>query len=535
MLFKASNRSEDYWISVSDLMAGLMILFLFIAISYMVKTQKENDMYIYIEQEYELAQNAIYDALILEFKDDLEEWNAVIDKENLSFIFLSPDVLFKSGESVLQQKYKDILGDFFPRYIVSLDKVFYQIDYPDPTTKTMITNNVKAKDNIAAIRIEGHANINAPKVYITKNQKFLYNMKLSSDRSQSVLTYVLALDLNDQKPWVRDNVRAVGFSSSKPVFTDDKYDFERSKRVEFRIVLDAQERLFELIQKKREGKLNEINYIGQNDFLKSQILDKHLKDIEDAKEELIEKQGLISEADRKLNELEKELISLQLELEAIKIKINDLTSENEILEFQKRDTRIMLSVLKDERDRIENEINDYEEAVKNLSNDKDYYEKLVDDLKRESIDLKEILLQLDNNYDNYLQDRNLSNNKIEEDIKYLYESERKITTNDESEYEQNASQDNTVFTAYEKLPEPLTKIVPEYPLIAVKAGIKGTVVVEAYIDQNGVVRKTRILKSVDPSLDNAARDAIRKTRFSPAMQGPNQVPLWLTIPIEFGL
>ena len=64
MLFKASNRSEDYWISVSDLMAGLMILFLFIAISYMVKTQKENEMFIYIEQEYELAQNAIYKAIL---------------------------------------------------------------------------------------------------------------------------------------------------------------------------------------------------------------------------------------------------------------------------------------------------------------------------------------------------------------------------------------------------------------------------------------------------------------------------------------
>ena len=66
-------------------------------------------MFIYIEQEYELAQNAIYKALFEEFKDDLEKWDAKIDKENLAFIFLSPDVLFKSGESTLQERYKIIL------------------------------------------------------------------------------------------------------------------------------------------------------------------------------------------------------------------------------------------------------------------------------------------------------------------------------------------------------------------------------------------------------------------------------------------
>ena len=87
-------------------------------------------MFIYIEQEYELAQNAIYEALFEEFKNDLVKWDAKIDKENLAFIFLSPDVLFKIGDSTLQERYKIILDDF-PRYIVSLDNVFYKIDYPN--------------------------------------------------------------------------------------------------------------------------------------------------------------------------------------------------------------------------------------------------------------------------------------------------------------------------------------------------------------------------------------------------------------------
>ena len=37
--FKNSVESEEYWISVSDMMAGLMMVFLLIAIIYMIDVQ----------------------------------------------------------------------------------------------------------------------------------------------------------------------------------------------------------------------------------------------------------------------------------------------------------------------------------------------------------------------------------------------------------------------------------------------------------------------------------------------------------------
>ena len=519
MLFKASNRSEDYWISVSDLMAGLMILFLFIAISYMVKTQKENEMFIYIEQEYELAQNAIYKALFEEFKDDLEKWDAKIDKENLAFIFLSPDVLFKSGESTLQERYKIILDDFFPRYIVSLDNVFYKIDYPNPDNSSeMVTHNKKAKDNISAIRIEGHANKLAPSEYNgvqirTNNEKFLYNMQLSSDRSQSVLTYILKLDLNDQKPWVRDNVRSVGYSSSRPVFlTNGKDDLERSKRVEFRIVLDAQEKLFELIQKKKQQKLNEINYIGKNDFVGSQVLDQYREELKDAKEELKTTQRLLSELDIKLDRAQKELATIEQ-------KINNLKSENRNLEKERDNINRTISILKKERERIVGE-------NKRIKNEEEQMEQNINRLEMDENSLG----------------RKIENKKEElNDLNLLIEAREEENTTKQKEAQNfgnsNAEiQNNAIFTKFQKNPEPLRPVKPRYPFIAQQAGIQGRVVIKAFVDKNGLVTKTQILESVDPTLDEAAREAVKRTRFSPAQQGTgNSVGAWITIPVDFKL
>ena len=92
MLFRSSKRTEDYWITVSDLMAGLMVIFLFIAIAYMIKVQKQYDAFVYLRKEYIEAQEAIAKKLETEFEKDLRIWDAEIDKKTLSVIFLEPDV-----------------------------------------------------------------------------------------------------------------------------------------------------------------------------------------------------------------------------------------------------------------------------------------------------------------------------------------------------------------------------------------------------------------------------------------------------------
>lgn len=92
------------------------------------------------------------------------------------------------------------------------------------------------------------------------------------------------------------------------------------------------------------------------------------------------------------------------------------------------------------------------------------------------------------------------------------------------------------FIPYDTPPKPLRRIKPLYPEIAQEAGIEGVVVVQAFIDKKGRVKETTILKGIpNTGLDEAAMDAIRKTRFSPAKQRERKVGVWISIPVNFKL
>ena len=92
------------------------------------------------------------------------------------------------------------------------------------------------------------------------------------------------------------------------------------------------------------------------------------------------------------------------------------------------------------------------------------------------------------------------------------------------------------FIPYDDPPVPLSPIRPKYPEIAQEAGIEGTVVVQVFVDEKGRVKDTVILKGIpNTGLDEAAMEAIRKTRFRPAKQRERAVGVWISIPVNFKL
>lgn len=218
-LFGTSNTSQEsgeHWLTVSDLMAGLMMVFLFIAIVFMMNTQKENDKIKDVAVAYQQNQVAIYEALQTEFKDDLNKWGANIDKETLAFSFQSPDVLFANNETTLSEAYKNILNDFFPRYIDVLRPY---------------------RESLNEIRIEGHTS-SAGLRGATEAQAYFYNMRLSQGRTRAVLEYAYAL-MPNESVWIKANIAAVGFSSSRLIMKDGMEDAAQSRRVSFRAITNA--------------------------------------------------------------------------------------------------------------------------------------------------------------------------------------------------------------------------------------------------------------------------------------------------------
>lgn len=95
------------------------------------------------------------------------------------------------------------------------------------------------------------------------------------------------------------------------------------------------------------------------------------------------------------------------------------------------------------------------------------------------------------------------------------------------------------FIPYDKEPEPLGGYAAMqryvvYPDIAMEAGIEGTVIVQTYIDENGNVGETIILKGIpNTGLNEAAVSAIKRTKWKPALQRDKKVGVWISIPIIF--
>jgi len=76
---------------------------------------------------------------------------------------------------------------------------------------------------------------------------------------------------------------------------------------------------------------------------------------------------------------------------------------------------------------------------------------------------------------------------------------------------------------------------PRYTETGRRAGVQGTVIVEAIINEQGRVTDLRILKTLPMGLDQAAVDAVRSWRFKPATLAGKAVKVFYTLTVNFTL
>ena len=227
------------WMSVSDLMTGLMIIFLFVAVAYMIKVQDNQS----VLTDYVETKQHLHDKLVNEFKGDTAKWKMVVGKD-LSMKFKEPEVLFAQGSGEIQPKFMEILNEFIPRYL-----------------NILLTDTLR--ERIQEIRIEGHTD----DLRMVKYGKdpYLSNVLLSQERAYNVLKYIREMPsfktyTPEQKKLLDYWFTANGLSYGKALDSNEQYsalsgdsiDRVMSRRVEFRIVTTGYEVLEEFI-KKNEG------------------------------------------------------------------------------------------------------------------------------------------------------------------------------------------------------------------------------------------------------------------------------------------
>lgn len=225
-MFETQNRgaAEEHWIPLSDLMTGLMMFFLLLAISYMLRVEADAHQAQQIAIYYDQMRTDLYRDLETEFHDDLPRWKATIDQESLTISFHEPDVLFKTGSDEVRPQFKAILADFFPRYIA-------------------ILTNAKYHDSIQEVRIEGYTS-SLWHAGSSLDEAYFGNMDLSQARTRNTLEYVLTLSsLTDQQPWLMEHVTANGLSFSHLVRKNGVEDQFASQRVDFRVITNADDKI----------------------------------------------------------------------------------------------------------------------------------------------------------------------------------------------------------------------------------------------------------------------------------------------------
>ncbi len=74
-----------------------------------------------------------------------------------------------------------------------------------------------------------------------------------------------------------------------------------------------------------------------------------------------------------------------------------------------------------------------------------------------------------------------------------------------------------------------------YPDLAIRAGVEGTVIVLAYVNKDGVVTGTQVIRGIGGGCDEAAMEAVKKVRFNPGQQRGKPVNVKVSVPVKFRL
>ena len=216
-----SKEENAFALSTGDLMTGLLFIFILLLMGALLQVQEKAEQDEEVVRRYDQIKTQLYIDLQDEFQEDLKVWRAIIDS-SLCIRFQEPVMLFDNNKADLKPLFKDILNDFFPRYIKVLNRPEY-------------------RDNIVEIRIEGHTD---------SNGGYFHNMELSQNRTRSVLEYCFGLMTDKQIIWAKSLITANGLSSSQPILVHGVENKSLSRRVEFRVRTNAEKQLEEIANKR---------------------------------------------------------------------------------------------------------------------------------------------------------------------------------------------------------------------------------------------------------------------------------------------
>lgn len=217
---RIEEEGNHYWMSYSDLMSALLLIFALLLMVNIFGNQTEMEAKDKMIEEVLGIKTRIIEELGKAFSDSNLEMD--IDPQTGAIRF-SSGVFFGFDSSEVSNDGRQNLESFVPQYIgILLSDEF--------------------KDHISQIIIEGHTD---------QSGSYLYNLELSQNRAFSVVEVIFSENFPDfeEKNDLRELVTSNGRSFTVPMYDNNgEIDNDKSRRVEFKFRLKDEE-LIENIQK----------------------------------------------------------------------------------------------------------------------------------------------------------------------------------------------------------------------------------------------------------------------------------------------
>lgn len=236
---KVKNRNNDsenpFSLSIGDLMAGVMFIFVLLLAATMLQIQKKAEADAEIASKYNDIKANLHHELDIQFKNELDKWNASIDPTELSVRFTTNEKTDTEESEIKVSYFKIDRMEPSPEFLRILDDFF--------PTFLNIVSDPKYISSIEEIRIEGHTD---------SDGSYMHNIELSQGRARNVLDYCLRIAEKDatrshQIDAIRNKITANGLSYSHPIYNLDGTENKgKSRRVEFKIRTNAEQQLEEI-------------------------------------------------------------------------------------------------------------------------------------------------------------------------------------------------------------------------------------------------------------------------------------------------
>ena len=205
-----NNDTNIFWITMTDLMTGLVLVFIVMF------------FYAFVQNNIEkFHQDIAKENASKVLQESLKDKNIEATIDPISGVVKISDLeLFDINSYTLSEKGKKYLDAFAPAY---LDSIF---------------SNEYLDKNIDKIIIQGHTDSQTFVGKYSDDEQYMKNMELSLNRAFAVANFISKTAYNkENSEKIRKMIVVEGASYSNPILINGKEDFNKSRRVELKLVM----------------------------------------------------------------------------------------------------------------------------------------------------------------------------------------------------------------------------------------------------------------------------------------------------------